>query len=680
MTLLPLVDFGSSMERHNMNYLLADSIENLYNTYKDSPSKLAQDMCDASDSSNNISDSEKRSWENSLYHFIKLLSNNGFGELYLIAEYSLVSKNRMDAILIGYNKNPRAMPLAIIVELKQWSSIKENYINDAHNINVDLFNGNYEYRLHPVQQTINYERTLKCHHNFVNSGHILISSIQYLHECDLKNKHMFFEGAYDLYEPLASHMFLRGEESRLINFLDESYQRKQKDSEPLRLFLSGKYIMGHQAFEAIDNILKGKIFAAMKDDQEPIACKIFNLLKEFSEIYTNDHTHKSPKSRCVIVSGSAGTGKTYIGMNAIRSASKLDSFYKRDEIIFTFSRNKTLKEVLEKQVDIKQLNEDMSTWPYLHDIDPTENYKLIVVDEAHRIGNINDTLEKLFNSEHPRFVILLQDDFQRVRIDEQGTLSNIVNFLNDNKIPTDNFRLESQKRSGEQGNYVHNIQSLLFGFERKNHLNDVDFEINTSLCLSQIDELLKSRLHEFTAKWYAPFDWIWLTRDIGANPSRKVLDNMKYDILINEGEYRFRKYWNPSYHQYEWYKGEPRVITAIDNSLVKTIDAIDQVGCVYTAQGLDYDYIGFIWSKSLIWDSKNNKWKVNLKEIKDKVFIKQANKYLKKEQFSAEAYEQVYKIVLNQYYILLTRARKGIYIWFEDEATKRKFESVVLNK
>lgn len=647
-----------------MSHLLAGSIEDLYNKGRDYVlSEMEQNFRELYEKE--VSNSEKNSWKNSLYIFIELLKVNGYGQLQLIAEYSLINKIRIDAILLGYNRDKNSKPLAIIVELKQWSTVKENNIDDSHYVNVDLYNGNYDHRLHPIQQTMNYERIIKCHHSTVNAGEIIISSIQYLHNYDLKNKYKLFEGDYDPYIINEPFLFVSGEEDKLIYLLDTKYSKEQRDSAPSDIFLSGKYTIGKQGFEAIESILNGKVFAAMKDDQMEISLEIAKLLKSFSD---------EPRNMCIVVTGSAGTGKTYIGMNALRSALKFKDYFNLENIIFSFSRNRTLKEVLEKESKID--------WPYLDDINTEEDiknkegYKLIVVDEAHRMENIDCSLGKLFNKQ-PRIVVILQDDYQRVRITERGTLYNICKFLDSEKIPKYLFKLESQKRSGEQGDYVQRVQSLLFNLEIKNPSSFIDFEINTSFSLSQIDNLLKSKLNDFTAKWYASFDWVWETKKIGANPSRKNLEEMQYDIAIDEWGYRFRKYWNPSYHQYEWYKGEPRIIQSKDGSLSLTIEAIDQVGCVYTAQGLDYDYIGLIWFKGLTWNNKKNKWEINKDEIKDGPFKEQVDDYLKENKYNNKAHTDVINILLNQYYILLTRARKGIYIWFEDKATKQKFDSIL---
>ncbi|MFP3693694.1 DNA/RNA helicase domain-containing protein, partial [Burkholderia sp. SIMBA_048] len=80
---------------------------------------------------------------------------------------------------------------------------------------------------------------------------------------------------------------------------------------------------------------------------------------------------------------------------------------------------------------------------------------------------------------------------------------------------------------------------------------------------------------------------------------------------------------------------------------------------VYTAQGLDYDYTGLIWFKDLYWDEGQNRWIFNLDAVKDHTFKKEAEKLIRENSGSKEVMDFILNIVFNQYYVLLTRARKG---------------------
>ena len=88
-------------------------------------------------------------------------------------------------------------------------------------------------------------------------------------------------------------------------------------------------------------------------------------------------------------------------------------------------------------------------------------------------------------------------------------------------------------------------------------------------------------------------------------------------------------------------------------------NGINQVGCVYTAQGFEFDYVGMIFGKDLIFDGG---WRGNRKISQDSV-VKKAPE------------EEFVNLVKQTYRVLLTRGMKGCYVYFEDGATREFFLS-----
>lgn len=103
--------------------------------------------------------------------------------------------------------------------------------------------------------------------------------------------------------------------------------------------------------------------------------------------------------------------------------------------------------------------------------------------------------------------------------------------------------------------------------------------------------------HGRHVKWYAPFCWPW---------TRSVTNN---DIVIDQPTRAFQKAWNPPGAQYDWY-------------LSQTPEDLEQVGCIYTAQGLEYDDIGVIWWDDLRWDGTAHDWRIDLSSNCDTAFMK----------------------------------------------------------
>jgi len=87
----------------------------------------------------------------------------------------------------------------------------------------------------------------------------------------------------------------------------------------------------------------------------------------------------------------------------------------------------------------------------------------------------------------------------------------------------------------------------------------------------------------------------------------------------------------------------------------------EQVGCIYTAQGFEFDYIGVIIGNDLVYDRRSDSLKGNISATRDPVLKRD------KENFD--------KYVRNIYRVLLTRGMKGCYVYFTDKETECFFRS-----
>jgi hypothetical protein len=90
-------------------------------------------------------------------------------------------------------------------------------------------------------------------------------------------------------------------------------------------------------------------------------------------------------------------------------------------------------------------------------------------------------------------------------------------------------------------------------------------------------------------------------------------------------------------------------------------NGIDQIGCVYTAQGFEYDYSGVIFGPDLKYNFDSQAWEANPKDSFDPD-VKRAG-------------SDMTKLVQSAYRVLLSRAMKGCYVCFVDKDTERFFRS-----
>jgi DUF2075 family protein len=88
---------------------------------------------------------------------------------------------------------------------------------------------------------------------------------------------------------------------------------------------------------------------------------------------------------------------------------------------------------------------------------------------------------------------------------------------------------------------------------------------------------------------------------------------------------------------------------------------MEQVGTVYTAQGFEFDYIAVIFGNDLVFDSARNKWQAVPDNSHD-AQIKRNNPNLTNH-------------LKNVYRVLLSRAHRGVYVYFMDKDTEKYFRS-----
>jgi DUF2075 family protein len=88
---------------------------------------------------------------------------------------------------------------------------------------------------------------------------------------------------------------------------------------------------------------------------------------------------------------------------------------------------------------------------------------------------------------------------------------------------------------------------------------------------------------------------------------------------------------------------------------------IDQVGCVYTAQGFEFDYAGVIVGRDLVYRFATQDWQAQSEFCHDSVVRRSKDKLA--------------ELLKNTYRVLLTRGLKGCYVFFEDKETRDYFRS-----
>ena len=87
---------------------------------------------------------------------------------------------------------------------------------------------------------------------------------------------------------------------------------------------------------------------------------------------------------------------------------------------------------------------------------------------------------------------------------------------------------------------------------------------------------------------------------------------------------------------------------------------ISQIGCIYTAQGFEFDYVGVIFGTDLVYRHGMG-WVGKPQDSRDNTVVRGGEKFL--------------DLVKNTYRVLLTRGMKGCFVYFLDKETEQFFRS-----
>ena len=90
---------------------------------------------------------------------------------------------------------------------------------------------------------------------------------------------------------------------------------------------------------------------------------------------------------------------------------------------------------------------------------------------------------------------------------------------------------------------------------------------------------------------------------------------------------------------------------------------MEQVGTVYTAQGFEFDYIGVIFGKDLVFDPQSNDWK-SIPQHSHDTQVRRKNPNLTRH-------------LKNVYRVLMSRAHRGVYVHFMDKSTEDHFRKAL---
>jgi hypothetical protein len=191
------------------------------------------------------------------------------------------------------------------------------------------------------------------------------------------------------------------------------------------------------------------------------------------------------------------------------------------------------------------------------------------------------------------------------------------------------------------------------------------FNFNVVNDPEELDECLQPLWkQDKSVRLVASYGRNWVTKGIG-DPHKLPPNKMDFHIPYHrDGELKhWSRIWNytPG-SKYQFFVQAPPGSPMHENPL-------SEVGCPYVVRGFDYDYLGVLWLKDLVW--RDNRWMVNIDSVFEtawQITLGRSRRELRAGNIGPYT-ESIIRQLQRGYRILLSRAIHGVYVWFEDEET-----------
>jgi len=580
---------------------------------------------------------EENAWRNSLRAMSQVFQRGELNDHGVILEYQLpLTSRRLDCLIAGQDSDGRDE--AVIVELKQWSECEAT---DEPSIVRTMVGGANREVLHPSAQVRQYRDYLADMHTAFYEGAtpILLSACSYLHNYQPEKNDPLFLPQYS--EVLVdAPVFASDDVDPLVTYL--RHRLDGGNGEPvLQRVEQSRYRPSKKLLEHVAEVIKKEPAFVLLDEQKVIFDRIMGTVLK---------AQKQRQKNVFLINGGPGTGKSVIAIQLMAELSRRE----RNAQYATGSRafTKTLHKIVGTRA-AKQFR-------YFHnygEAKPSE-IDVLICDEAHRLrpSSTNQFMSKAKRQARPKrsqiqeivdaakVAVFFIDDRQIVRPGEVGSSSLIRETAASNNCLLHEARLEAQFRCAGSDGFVNWIDNTLGIRETANVLwnqREESFEFRIFPTPQLLEQAIRQRSSEgHSARVTAGFCWPW---------SKKLLPGGRLVEDVAIGEYR--RAWNARSEAAGLAPGIPREVLWAHDAR-----GLEQIGCVYTAQGFEFDYVGIIWGPDLVYDLRQGTWRGDKARSHDWVVSRSGERFV--------------DLVRNTYRVLLSRGLKGCYVHFMDKDTE----------
>lgn len=581
--------------------------------------------------------SEARSWERSIPVLAAALNDAGLGDVEVMLEYALpLNSKRADAVLAGVHP-VSGEPSYVVVELKQWSKAEPDE-DDPALCRIDAY---AQPVLNPIEQVRRYCEYL-VNFNGALAGHPKrVSGVAYLHNATESGvgflREMELNGQ--------GQLFTADGRGALLDHLRARLSDRHTGARAADELQAGRTVPSKQLMALAAQEVREREQFVLLDEQQVAYRMVFNAVRRAKQ---------ADRKEIVVVTGGPGTGKSVIALSV------LGELYRQGVPALHATGSKSFTRTMRKVAGARR-REVQDLFKYFNGFTTQEKNTLdvLICDEAHRIRetSANRYTSAAHRTGRPqidelidvaRVPVFLLDEHQVVRPGELGTVAEIEAAAARKDIACSVIGLDSQFRCGGSDAYLRWVVRLL-GLEPGGPLSwepDGRMELRLAQSPQEMEAFLEARRvnDHHSARMSAGYCWPW-------SPEPRPGDPLPADVVIGD----WARPWN--------LRGDRAVSGAPPSALWATDPAgFGQIGCVYTAQGFEYDWAGVIIGPDLVW--RGDRWVTDRTKSKDPSFKKSTPD------------TDVDRLIRNTYKVLLTRGMVGTVVYSTDPESQERLREL----
>ncbi len=581
------------------------------------------------------SPSEVNSWNNSLHFMKDVLDDSYFSpDCQVAIEYNIPqTSKRVDFMIMGNNGEKDHV---VIVELKQWAKVQKIDDNCDHTIMSDL--KSHDPVAHPSYQAYSYKCLILdyCSDNDINSDNI--KPCAYLHNLGENYRDIIEDNIYSEWTDEAP-VFLQQDVLKMRNFI-KSYIKLQADNKELLYKIEeGRLKPTKSLQDALDSMLCGNEEFHMIDEQVVAYDKIMKAIKESK----NDN-----KKHVIIITGGPGTGKSVLAINVLARCI-IDLDLNASYITKNMAPRKCYAYLLAKGNAKKMINLQkaiQSPWCLPNTV--YNGFDVGIFDEAHRMQKKpyqyrgDDMLRDAIRSS--RVSVFFVDEDQRITVNDKYDVKTIEDDARqEDAVLHKPYELVSQFRCDGSDGYISFINNLL----------EIKQTANTTFEFNKLDVKVFDDPNELR-------EALRIKNNI--NNKSRMIAGYCYD-------------WNVKNRRGEWdiilengFKAKRNLEK--DDHFAVNQNSFEEVGCIHTCQGMEFDYVGVIIGKDLYYEDghvRTNRNAISKDDRTSGIRLKTTS------DFEAD------QLIRRTYKVLLTRGLKGCYIYCEDKALSDYLKNCLKN-